>query len=84
MDTSGAIQFLASLVEVAIAILAVLIATKKKKPYGWFIALAFGLLVVFNFARIFTLDVPPAIDAMVFLIAGVSMVCAVWMAWKEQ
>jgi len=84
MDASGAIQFIASLAEVVVALIAILIATKKKKTYGWFIAIAFGLLVLFNFARIFALEVPPAADAMVFLIAGVSMVCAVWLVWKEQ
>jgi len=84
MDTSGAIQFIASLAEIVIALVALLIATRKKKTYGWFIALAFGLLVVFNFARIFALGVPPAGDAMIFLIAGLSMVCAVWMVWTER
>lgn len=84
MDTPGAIQFLASLAEVVVALVALLIATKKKKTYGWFIAVAFGLLVVFNFARIFALEVTPVADAAVFLIAGLSMLCAIWLIWTEQ
>ena len=84
MDISGAIQFIASLVEVAIALIALLIATTRKKTYGYFIAIAFCLLVVFNFARIFRLEVPPVWDSGVFLIAGLSMLCAVWLVWKEQ
>jgi len=84
MDISGAVQFIASLVEVAVALIALLIATKRKKTYGFFIAFAFCLLVVFNFARIFALEVPAVWDSMVFLIAGLSMLCAIWLVWKEQ
>lgn len=84
MDASGTIQFIASLAEVVVALIAILIATTKKKTYGWFIAIAFGLLVAFNFARIFALEMAPFWDAMVFLIASLSMVCAVWLVWKER
>ncbi len=84
MDSSGTVQFIASLVEVAVAIIALLIATKRKKTYGYFIAIAFGLLVIFNIARIFALEVPAVCDSMLFLIAGLSMLCAIWLVWKEQ
>lgn len=83
MEISGAIQFIASLVEVAVAFIALLIAIRRKKTFGFFIAIAFGLLVVFNIARIFALEVPAVWDSMVFLIAGVSMLCAIWLVGKE-
>jgi len=83
MDASGTIQIIASLAEIVVAILAFLIATKKKKTYGWFMGITFSLLVVFNFARVFALEVPAEWDALVFLVACLSMVYAVWLI-KEQ
>jgi len=84
MDASGTIQLIASLAEVVVAILAFLIAVKKKKTYGWFMGITFSLLVVFNFARVFALEISAEGYALIFLIACLSMVCAVWRIGKEQ
>ncbi|MGA2122097.1 MAG: hypothetical protein ABSG49_08640 [Methanoregula sp.] len=83
MDVSGTIQLIATLIEAGIALVAFLIAWKKKKPYGWFIAVTFGLFVVFDLARIFALVVSPDRYALVLLIACLSMLYAVWLLWKE-
>ncbi|MDD1691447.1 MAG: hypothetical protein LUQ66_12420 [Methanoregula sp.] len=84
MDISGTIQIIATLAEVVVALLAILIATKKKKTYGWFVGITFGLFVVFDIARIFTLEVSAELHALVLLIACISMVYAAWLMWKEQ
>jgi len=84
MDVSGVIQLIASLAEVFIALVAIRIAVQKKKAYGWYIAITFGLFVVFNSIRVFTLGMPAELDALVFLIAGISMLYAVWLLWNEQ
>ncbi len=84
MDVSGVIQLIASLAEAFIALVAIRIAVQKKKAYGWYIAITFGLFVVFNSIRVFTLGMPAELDALVFLIAGISMLYAVWLLWNEQ
>jgi hypothetical protein len=84
MDVSGTLQLIASLAEVVVALLAFLIAVKKKKTYGWFVGITFTLYVLFNLARIFALDVPAEWDALVFLVACLSMVYAVWLIVQER
>lgn len=84
MDIAGTIQLMATLVEVVIAVAACLIALKKKKLYGWFIGITFGLFVIFDIGRIFSLEVSADHHALVLLIACLSMVCAVWLMWKDQ
>lgn len=84
MDISGTIQLFATLAEVAVALIAFLIAVQKKRLYGWFIGITFALFVVFDLARIFALEMSAELHALVLLIACVSMVCAVWLLWKSR
>jgi hypothetical protein len=83
MDVSATIQLIATLTEVVIALVAGLIAWKKKKQYGWFIGITFGLFVIFDLARIFSLDVSAERHALVLLIASLSMLYAIWLMWKD-
>lgn len=83
MDVSGVIQLIASLAEVLIALVAIRIAVHQKKAYGWYIAITFGLFVIFNTIRVFTLGMPAELDALVFLMAGLSMLYAMWLLWNE-
>ena len=84
MDISGYIQLAATLIEVVIALGACMIAWKKQKVYGWFIAVTFGLFVIFDLARIFALEVSADRHALVLLIACISMLGAVWLIWNES
>ena len=84
MDISGTIQLIATLAEVVVALIAILIAVQKKKTFGWFIGITFTLFVVFDLARIFAIAMSAELHALVLLIACLSMVCAVWLLWKEQ
>jgi len=84
MDISGTIQLIATLAEVVVAIIAVLIAVQKKKTYGYFIGITFALFVLFDIARIFALEVSAELHALVLLIACISMVYAAWLMWNEQ
>jgi hypothetical protein len=84
MDISGTIQLIATLAEVVVAILAILIAVTKKKTYGWFVGITFGLFVVFDLARIFALEVSAELHALVLLIACLSMLYAAWLMWNEK
>jgi hypothetical protein len=83
MDISGIIQLVATLTEVIIALVAFLIAWKKKKQYGWFIGITFALFVLFDLARIFALEVSAELHALVLLIACLSMLYAVYLIWKK-
>ena len=83
MDIPGTIQLAATLIEVAIAVVACLIAWKKNKIYGWFIGITFGLFVIFDVARIFMLDVSGDQHALILLIACISMLYAVYLIWKK-
>ena len=51
--------------------------------YGWLIALTFVLFVLFDVARIFALAVPEIAHSVVFLIACVSMLVAVWLIYSD-
>jgi hypothetical protein len=84
MDVPGIIQLIATLTEVVIALIAFLIGWQKKKLYGWFIAVTFGLFVVFDLARIFALEVAADKYALLLLIACLSMLYAVWLLWKGE
>jgi hypothetical protein len=84
MEISLIIQLVATFIEVVIALAACLIAIQKKKMYGWFIAITFGLFVLFDLARIFMMEVSAERHALVLLVACISMVCAVWLMWKER
>jgi len=83
MDIPDTIQLVATCTEVVIALAAFLVGWKRKKLYGWFIGITFGLFVIFDIARIFSLDVSPERHALVFLIACLSMLYATWLMWKE-
>ncbi len=84
MQIPDILQLAATLIELVIAVIAVLIATQKNKTWGWFIALTFALFVVFDLARIFALDISADLHALILLVACLSMLCAVWLMWKEM
>jgi len=84
MQLSDSVQLIATLVEVVIAVLALLIAIRKKKMYGGFIAITFALFVIFDIDRIFSLNISASLHGFIFLIACLSMLYAVWLMWKES
>lgn len=83
MNIPDILQITAVLLEIVVMVTGALIATRKKKVYGWFIATTFALFVIFDLARIFALAVPDGLHALIFLIACGSMVYAGWLIWKE-
>ncbi len=83
MNESDLLQVAAVIIELIIAIIAVLAATRRDKVYGWFIAMTFILFVFFDVARIFALAVPDIVHSLIFLAACASMLYATWLIWKE-
>jgi hypothetical protein len=84
MQLFDLLQPLAVVFELAVAVIAVLIAIKNKKVYGWFIAATFALFVIFDIFRIFSLPMPDAVHSLIFLIACGSMLYAVWLMYWER
>ncbi len=84
MQVPEFLQTIAILIESAVAVVGILIATRNKKAYGWFIAATFALFVLFDIFRVFLLPMPPDLHAMVFLIACGFMLYAVWLMYKEK
>ena len=84
MVFSDFLQIIAVLIEGVITVIAVLLATRQQKPYGWGIAVTFGLFVFFDAIRIFSLPVPEIAQALSLLVACGSMLYAVWLMYREQ
>ena len=66
---SDFLQIIAVLLEVAVTVIAVVIATRHQKLYGWCIAVTFGLFVLFDIGRLVALPVSDDAHALIFLIA---------------
>ena len=81
---SAFLQIIAVLIEIAVMVIAVVIATRQKKSYGWCIAVTFGLFVLFDTVRLFSLPLPDAAHALIFLIACGSMLYGMWLMYREQ
>ena len=71
-------------IEIVIAAVAIIIATKKNKRYGWFIALTFALFAIFDLARIFALDISAEIHSLILLVACLSMLYAGFLIVTEK
>jgi hypothetical protein len=81
---SDFLQIIAVLLEGAVAVIAVVIATRQKKYYGWCIAVTFGLFVLFDIGRLFSLPLPDAAHSLIFLVACGSMLYGVWLMYEEK
>lgn len=78
MDLSFYLQPVSIFIESIICIIAIAIGILKKKLYGWFIALTFGIYVVYDTVRYTETSLSPTVVAIIFLIATLSMLYVVW------
>ncbi|MFA5269076.1 MAG: hypothetical protein WC379_14000 [Methanoregula sp.] len=81
---SDFLQIVAVVLEVAVTVIAVVIATRHQKLYGWCIAATFGLFVLFDIGRLVALPVSDAAHSLIFLVACGAMLYGVWLIYKEQ
>lgn len=77
------LQIIAVLIEVAVTGVALVIATRQKKSYGWCIAITFGLFVLFDIGRLVSLPIPDEAHALIFLVACGSMLYGVWLMYRD-
>jgi uncharacterized membrane protein len=80
---SDFLQLIAVALEIAVTVIAIIIATRKKRAWGWGIAITFGLFVLFDIFRIFELPMPEAFHSFILLVACGSMLYAIWLMYEE-
>jgi glucan phosphoethanolaminetransferase (alkaline phosphatase superfamily) len=83
MDIADLIGMLAIILECLIAVIAVLIASRNGKEYGWLIAITFALFALFDLVRIFLPLSFPRLHALILLVACSSMLYAVWLIYDN-
>ncbi len=83
MSIESILQPLSLFFEVLVFILGIGLAVARKKVYGWGIALTFGLYVVYDATRFFGIGVSSDILGIIFFVASLSVLWAVWTLWKE-
>lgn len=78
------IHLLSILLEVAVAVLGVMMATEKKKKYGYNIALTFAIYVFYDLASLYGLGIPAPTLYILFLVATLSILAGVWQIYKKK
>ncbi len=84
MDLSFYLQPVSIVIEAIICIIAIAIGILKKKIYGWFIALTFGIYVVYDIIAFMDISLLPSVVAIIFLVATLSMLYVVWILYNEH
>jgi hypothetical protein len=79
-----ALQNISILLELAVSILGLLIWLQKKKSYGAFVFLTFLLYMVYDISRHWSLAIPEALLRIVFAVASLSILIAVWKLYKTD
>jgi hypothetical protein len=80
---SDFLQIIAVFLEVAVTVIAVVIAIRQKKYYGWCIAVTFGLFVLFDIGRLFSWPLSDEVHSLIFLVACGSMLYGVWLLYED-
>lgn len=83
MDFPYFLQIVAVLLEAAVAVIGVVMATRQNKSYGWCIAVTFGLFILFDIGRLISLPISDAAHSLIFLVACGSMLFGVWLMYRE-
>jgi len=71
------------LLEIVVALLGIMLATVKKRKYGWCIALTFAIYVFYDLAHLRPLNVSQNLLHILFFIATVSILWVVWRIYKK-
>jgi hypothetical protein len=78
------IQTISILIELAVAILGILIWFQKKKTTGVYIFITFSIYVFYDLAKLWDLAIPEIILRVCFSVASLSIMIAVWRIYKEE
>jgi hypothetical protein len=77
------LHLLSILLEAVVAALGVMLAISKKKMYGWCITVTFVLYVVYDLANLLALNISEDTLYMIFFVATLSILWAVWNIFLE-
>ena len=77
------LQLISIFLEIVVAAMGILLATSKRKIYGWFIALTFVIYVFYDLANLFSLNVSQDLLYTIFLVATLSILWATWRIFVE-
>ena len=77
------LHLLSILLEAVVALLGIMLAIGKKKMYGWCIALTFVLYVVYDLTNLMALNISQDTLYMIFFVATLSILWAVWNIFLE-
>ena len=77
------LHLLSILLEAVVAALGIMLAIGKKKMYGWCIAVTFVLYVVYDLANLLALNISQDTLYMIFFVATLSILWAVWNIFLE-
>jgi len=78
------LQTLSILIEVAVAILGLLIWFHKRKACGGYIFLTFTIYMVYDLAKLWSLAIPELLLRILFAIASISILIAVWRLYRAD
>jgi len=78
------IQYISILIELLITGLGILIVSQKKKMYGLGISLTFAIYFFYDLVKFTGLNVHPSILYLLFFIATLSALWAVWGIYQEK
>jgi len=79
----NAFDVISLLIEVVVVILALMLAVSRRKSYGYLIALTFAIYVFYDATRFLAVSVNQDLASLLFLIASVSILFAVWGIYKQ-
>jgi hypothetical protein len=80
----NSIQNFSILIELAVAILGLLIWIQKKKAYGALILLTYVLYMVWDISKLWALAIPELVLRLLFAVASISILLAVWKLYKTE
>jgi len=72
------------LIEVAVVLVGLAIALKRKKVYGWFIALSYALYTVYDINYFAFLNLEKTVAEVILLVGAAATLVAVWMVYKKK
>lgn len=78
------IHWVSILLELVVAVIGVMLAVRKKKRYGWFIALTFVLYVFYDLAYLLSLQISQDLLYYLFFVATLSILWAIWNIFLES
>jgi hypothetical protein len=78
------LHLLSILLEVVVAALGMMLSIRKKKMYGWCIAVTFVLYVVYDLANLLAWNISQETLYTIFFVATLSILWAVWNIFLES